>query len=341
MDDYNKDIGIAGIGAYIPKGRMTARDISERTKGVWAENAVIKKLGIVEKPVADKHEGTQFMAAQAAQAAIDDAGIDPLEIDLVIDDSGEWKEYPITTSSLYTVNEIKANNAWGFDYQQRCCSFISALKVAKDLMIADPKTNCVLLSGGYRDGDLIDFTDKRASMFMAFSDGAGAVILKKNHGKNLLLDSYILADACMARDAGMEYGGIVNPIDSSNLNKAQKSLTLLNEKHMKERLGEVAVPNYLKCIKNAFSNSSLQQEQMDYLAISHFKPSLFSLMLEELGLTHEQTVYLDHYGHIGQIDPVLSLKLGIEQKKIKDGTIISMVAAGLGYVWAANVVRWG
>jgi 3-oxoacyl-[acyl-carrier-protein] synthase-3 len=55
----------------------------------------------------------------------------------------------------------------------------------------------------------------------------------------------------------------------------------------------------------------------------------------------EQTVYLEDYGHLGQIDQILSLHLGLQQKKISKGTIVSMIAAGIGYAWGANVIRWG
>ena len=64
-------------------------------------------------------------------------------------------------------------------------------------------------------------------------------------------------------------------------------------------------------------------------------------MVAELGLTPEQTVYLEDYGHIGQIDQILSLALGLEQGKIVDGTLVTMIAAGIGYVWASTCVRWG
>ena len=64
-------------------------------------------------------------------------------------------------------------------------------------------------------------------------------------------------------------------------------------------------------------------------------------MLADLGLTEEQTIYLEDYGHIGQVDQIPSLKLALEQGKVKDGTVISMIAAGIGYTWAANVIKWG
>ena len=64
-------------------------------------------------------------------------------------------------------------------------------------------------------------------------------------------------------------------------------------------------------------------------------------ILKSLGLSDQNTIYLENYGHLGQIDQILSLHLGLQEKKIKDGTIISMISAGIGYAWAANVISWG
>ena len=81
--------------------------------------------------------------------------------------------------------------------------------------------------------------------------------------------------------------------------------------------------------------------QMGYLAGLHFKRSMYEFIVQELGLTMEQTIYLEEYGHMGQIDQILSLHLAQQQGKVKSGTIISMIAAGIGYAWGANVIRWG
>ena len=68
---------------------------------------------------------------------------------------------------------------------------------------------------------------------------------------------------------------------------------------------------------------------------------MFGYMLTELGLTPEQSIYLEHYGHIGQIDQILLLHLAQERNLLKPGTVVSMIAAGIGYAWGANVIRWG
>ena len=64
-------------------------------------------------------------------------------------------------------------------------------------------------------------------------------------------------------------------------------------------------------------------------------------MVESLGLRPDQSIYLEKYGHVGQVDQILSLHLALQEGKVKDGTVVSMIAAGIGYVWSANVIKWG
>lgn len=335
------NVGIVGTGIYIPEGRMTAKEISEASKGIWTEEAVIEKLGIVEKTIPGKDDGTQEMGVRAGLDALERTGIDPKEIDLVICMGEEWKEYPLTTSGIYIQEKIGATNAWAIDVQQRCCTTVAALKIARDMMVADPDINTVMVVGGYRNGDFVDYADKNMSMMYNLSAGGGAIILKKNYGKNLLLGTHMVTDGTMARDAGVEYGGTEKPITPDNIDEAYKSLRLFDAKHMKDRLNEVSMDNWYYCIDKAFEKSGIAKEELGYLAVLHFKYSQHKAMVESLGLSEDQSIYLSHYGHIGQVDQILSLHLALEQGKVKDGTVISMIAAGIGYAWAANVIKWG
>ncbi len=335
------NVGIVGTGIYIPSEFMTAKEISEKTLGTWTEEAVIEKLGIIKKPIAGKHEGTQEMGALAAMDVLKRTGIDPMDIDVILGIGEEWKEYPLTTSALYIQDRIGAWNAWGIDLANRCCTTVTTMKMAKDMMIADDSINTVLIAGGYRNGDFVDYTDKDMSMMYNLGGGGGAIILQKNYNKNLLLGSHIIADGSLSRSAGVEIGGTVNPITGDNHQEASKSLRLMEAKRMKDRLNEVSMPNWDKCIDESLRKSDLTREDIDFMAILHMKRSGHMFILNEYNLREDQSIYLEHYGHIGQIDQILSLHLGLDSGQIKDGSIVSMVAAGIGYVWAANVIRWG
>ncbi len=338
---HKNHVGVVGTGIYLPSHVLKAKDIAAKTNGVWTESAVIEKLGIRQIYVPGDSDGTQAMAVKAAKDALKNTGVNPLDIDLIIGIGEEWKEYPLTTSALYVQGQIGADNAWGIDVQNRCSTGVSALKIAKDMMLADEHINLVMIVGGYRNGDFVDFQDKHMSMMYNLSAGGGAIILKKNHHKNLLLGSHIIADGTLARTAGVTIGGTAEPINRDNLDKAYQSLKLMAPEKMKARLNEVSMSNWFSCIDQALDKSSLKRNDIDYLAILHIKRSGHKGMLDALGLDDSQTIYLEDYGHIGQIDQILSLHLALQQNKVKAGSVICLIAAGIGYVWGASIIRWG
>lgn len=135
--------------------------------------------------------------------------------------------------------------------------------------------------------------------------------------------------------------GQINPITCDNVAEAQISLRLLDPVRMKDRLNEVSMPNWEKCIDESLRKSNLTREDIGFLNILHIKRSGHLAMLKSLNLIEKQAIYLEDYGHIGQIDQILILHLAVQSGQIKPGTVISTIAAGIGYVWAANVIKWG
>ena len=336
------NVGIVGVGTYLPKNIMTAKEVSDATNGVWSEEAVREKLGIKQKymPSGEACDGTQEMGALAALKCLENTGVDPLEIDAILCITEEWKEYPLTTSACYVQDRIGAKNAWGIDVQNRCCTAVSAMKMAKDILIADDEMNMILVCGGYRNCDMIDYTDSGVSFMFNLGAGGGAILLKKNYGKNLLLGTHLMSDGSVVHTCGSKVGGIVNPVTAENV-KEMNMLRLMDSPKMKGLLNTVSMPNWYHCIDEALRKSGKTRADIDYLAILHIKRSGHKAMLADLGLTEDQTIYLEDYGHIGQIDQILSLELALKEGKVTPGSTVCMIAAGIGYTWAANIIQWG
>lgn len=344
----SEPIGIVGYGLYFPSTKMSAADIAAATAGQWSEKAVVEKLGIVEKSVPGEDDGTQEMGVRAAQDALQRTGVNPKDIDLILCMGEEWKEYPLTTSGIYIQEQIGAQNAWSIDVQQRCNTTVAAIKIACDMMTADPDIKTTMIVGGYRNGDFIDYTDPAVSFMFNLAAGAGAIILQRGHKKNRILGTHIITDGSLARDAGVLLGGTKHPIENlpeEELAKVRangnRTLRVFEPEHMKNRLNEVSMPNWYKCIDRALEKAGKTRADMGFLNVLHFKPSMYDALLKDLGLTREQSVYLDHYGHVGQVDAVIVMDEGEKQGKLKDGTLMVMIAAGIGYVWGACIIAWG
>lgn len=336
-----KHVGIMGFGMYLPATTLSAKDVSDLTGGCWSEEAVIGKLGFEKKTIAGEKDGTQEMGYLAALDCLKNTEVDPMEIDAIICIGEEWKEYPLTTSAIYIQEKIGAYRAIGFDIAQRCCTEITALKIAKDMMLSDENINTILVCGGYRNGDFIDYKNNRVSFMFNLAAGGGAVMLRKNYGRNELLETSIITDGSFARDVGVIYGGTENPINGENLENAYKALDVMDVEGMKARLNEKSTPNFLKVIRDSLKKSGYSEKDIDYLAMIHFKYSAHKYILNELGVPESKSIYLKDYGHLGQLDQILSMKLALEEGKIKDGDIVVTVGAGIGYAWAANTIKWG
>ncbi|WP_088006997.1 3-oxoacyl-ACP synthase [Indiicoccus explosivorum] len=332
-------IGIAGTGTYLPQQTMTAEEIGQAS-GLPAE-VIRTKLGIVQKPVAGPEEHTVQMGIWAAQEALRKGKVDPKSIDVVIYIGEEHKEYPLWTAAIKIQQEIGAYHAWAFDVALRCGTTIMAMKVAKSLMMADSGIRTVLLAGGYRNHDFIDYTNDRTRFMFNLAGGGAAMILKRDHPSNLLLESEIMTDGSFSEDVIVPVGGTKSPLTAAHLSEGLYRLDVPDPAGMKQRLEQKSMANFLHVIRRSLAKSGYTERDIRYLAILHMKRSAHDFVLNELGLDPNQAIYLEEYGHIGQMDQILSLELAERQQLLKDGDIVVMVSAGIGYAWGAATIKWG
>jgi 3-oxoacyl-[acyl-carrier-protein] synthase-3 len=339
-------MGIVSTGTFFPETHITAGEIS-RQSGL-PEWVVREKLGIDGKFVADPDTHPNGMAVRAARKAIDKAGIDPMEIDVVLCTTEEWREYLLWTTAIDLAHEIGAKNAWGLDVHTRCATTIAALKMARGLMADDPAVNTVLIGGGYAISHFIDLADVDTSFLLNIGAGAGAMIVKREWPENRVLGDHLIADGTMSRHVIVPASGTVRHPTDEAVAGGDFKFRLVEPEAMKARLGEVSIANWLECVDVALAKSGAKRDgtpytraDIDFFNMSLVKPSAHREMLEHLGLTEEQSVYLSDIGHIGEQDAIINIEAGIEQGQLKPGHTMAVLAAGIGYVWAGAIVQWG
>lgn len=338
MPDSKTTVGIVSAGVYIPQTFITAADIA-RMSGI-PENVLADKMGIRRKPVPGPNDHTNAMALWAAQDAFDQTSIQPADVDLVLCTTEEWKEYPLWTAGIKLAYDLGARRAWAIDVQMRCATTMATLKMAKGMMLSDPDLNTVLIAGGYRNGDLIDYTNSRSRFVFGLSAGGGALLLQKNYPHNHLLESAVMVDGSFSLDVLIPAGGTVEPITAEAIAARRNKIDVPDPEGMKARLDSLSFQNFLAVIDKALEKSGLTRGDIGYLNILHMKPSAHQFVLHELGLREDQSYYLGDYGHIGQHDQALSIKKGLETGRLRPGMVMVMVAAGIGYAWSASVVKW-
>ncbi len=337
MSEIN--IGLVAAGSYIPQTYITAAEIARAT-GI-PEDVLIKKFGLIRKPIPGPHDHTNAMGLWAAQDALAQCAIKPEDIDLVLCTTEEWKEYPLWTAGIKLAYDLGARRAWAIDVQNRCATTMAAIKMAKAMMLGDPDLNTVLIAGGYRNGDWVDYANPRSRFLVNLSCGGGAILLQKNYPRNRVLESAVRVDGSFSLDVIVPIGGTVQPATPEAIAAHQNRLDVPDPEGMKDRLDKLSMQNFLGVVDEALTKSGLMRKDIGYLNILHMKRSAHDFILSELGLREEQSFYLNEYGHLGQQDQALSIKKGLETGRLRDGMVMVMVAAGIGYAWSASVVRWG
>jgi len=330
------EVGVLSAAIWLPSTFEDSHYIAKET-GV-PEKVVREKMGIVRKCRASKDIHPSTMAINAAKKAL--KNIDPLSIDMVIWTGSEYKDYIVWTAGIFVQKELGLKNAFAYDISARCGNKILGITLAKSMMLSHPHIKRVLLCGGHRTGDLVNYKDPSARFLNNLSDGGSAMVLEKypaTSAINPILNSSIITDGDFSCDVIVPAGGTKLP---TRQHPAEEStyLTVPDMDSMRVRLEERSIENFIKVIKTASSQSMTRP--IDYLALLHMKKSAHDAIVERCELKPEASIYLDHYGHFGAPDQVLSLGLAEKEQRIKKGDHVVLASAGIGYMWSAVSMRY-
>lgn len=331
--------GILSLATYIPRSYHDADYIA--SKSDTPADIIRTKLGWRQKNVPGPGDGCVAMGIKAARKALYNSGLEPDDIDLVIWSGEEVKEYRNWPVGPKIQKELKLKNAWSFDMQQRCGTTLVALKLAKDMIRADPDLKNVLIATGYRNSDLIHYGNNRVRWMFYLAAGGAACIVQRNCHKNEIMAGEIMSDGSFAWDVYVPEGGSAKPMSVEGLENNRQYLDVMDPVGMKDRLEKLSLSNWLICIDKALAKTGHKRSDVDYLATLLVKRSAHDYLMNQLGLEPEQTRYLAEFGHHGQNDQILSLELGMEEGRLKDGDLVLMISAGIGYAWDALTMRWG
>jgi 3-oxoacyl-[acyl-carrier-protein] synthase-3 len=328
-------IGIVSYGLYLPDRFETAKDISRRS-GISLETII--RLGIERKCIPSDDDQPVAMAVSAAQGALQRAEgiVSPEEVDVVIWTGEEYKDYVAQTAAIRLQEEICCRKAWAFDLVAQGVSSIQGLRLASDLITGDESINTVLLAGGTRNIDLVNYGNHDTTFLLSYSASGAAILLKRDFGSNSLVSTAFQVDSEMADEVYVPGGGTEIPFSHDNLNSDIMFYQVPRPHVVKEYLSE----RWARALVG-ISRSILPAKKPDYLALRHLSTDDRNTVLEELGLSTEQSVALDEWGHHGTNDVIISLDLGIKSGMIQDGSLIAMVTGGIGFTYAACLVQWG
>lgn len=327
-----RKVGLVATASYLPERWLTAAEIGELA-GI-PEQVIVEKFGLRGKHIAAPDEHVSDLSVRAAQALLDETGIDPASIDVVLYYGSMYKDYAVWQAAPHIAHRIGATNAFAVEYDNVSHGTSIALRVARDLLRAEQELQRVLVVAACRESYLLDYANTRSRFMFNFGDGAVAGLLVGDADRNELLGAHAITDGSYSLQVKVPGGGSVDP-------DGYRFLDVADPAAMKGGLDEVSLPNFVAVARGAVERSGLRLEDVAVVCPLHTKRSMFEALLSGLGMREDQAVYLDDTGHMSGVDPLLGLDRAVRDGRVGDGDVVLLLSAGTGYTWAASTVRWG
>lgn len=322
--------GILGTGIYLPEKRLTNFDLEKivDTSDTW----IRERSGIVERRIASEEEATSDMCYYAAREAIDNAGISPEQIDLIII-ATVTPDMAFPATGCIVQEKLGAAKAAAFDLEAGCTGFIYALSIAVH-MIGARTYDYVLIVGAETFSRIINWKDRGSCVL--FGDGAGAAVVGP------VPDGYGFLSICLgAEGEGGKF--LYQPAGGSRLPASQETVARnLHTIHMHGReVFKFAVRVMGDTALETLKRAGLSKKDVDFLIPHQANIRIIDAALRRLGLPSSKVyINLDRYGNISSASIPIALHEALGENKIKIGDTVLLVAFGAGLTYGGAVLKW-
>ncbi len=326
----SNNIGIVGTGFYVPKKILTNFDLEKivDTTDEWIRT----RTGIEERRIADDKEAASDLAAKAGAKALENANINPKDIDLLIL-ATHFPDHYFPSTACITQHKLGLENAVCFDLSAACSGSIYSLFVAESLM-KNSNYDTAMIIGTEIFSRTVDWKDRNTCVL--FGDGAGAIIIKKGlKGKNIISFDFG-SDGTGADLLKIPAGGSRLPTTNITIEQRQHFIKMEGKKVYKFA-NKMMVDSVIK----ALDKVDLTRKDIDLLIPHQANIRILKAVAKKLHLPLEKImINLEKYGNTSAASIPIALDEAITQGKIKKGDIVVLTAFGAGLTWGAIVIRW-
>ncbi len=322
--------GILGMGMSVPEHVLTNYELSQRvdTTDEW----IVTRTGIRERRVADASTATSDLATAASLQALQEAGVDASEIDLVLCATASG-DYVWPATACIVQGRIGAKRAGAFDLSAACSGFCYALATAAGF-IESGVMRRVLVIGADTLTKQLNWDDR--STCILFGDGAGAAVLGPCSAEEGILASVLAADGGSVEAIWIPAGGSRTPTTAESLERRLNCISMEGKE-----VYRFAVNIVPEVILEALKRACLTAEDIDLLVMHQANVRIMRAASDRLGIPWEKVfVNLDRYGNTSAGSIPIALSEAQAQGRLQRGSVVVTVGFGAGLTWAANVIRW-
>ncbi len=323
-------IRFAGTGSYMPEEVLDNDHFSAYldTTDEW----IRARTGIRERRRSSEEETTSVLATKAAEQALEDAGMDALDIDLIVCATAT-PDYLFPSTASIIQGNLKAVNAGAFDVSAACAGFMHAAAIAAGLISAGINHN-VLIVGAERLSRFVDYEDRATCVI--FGDGAGAAVLtKSNNPQQSVIYCNLGCDGTRTKDICLPAGGSRHPASATTVAERMHYM------HMRGRdVYKFAVVKMQQVIDTALKETGMQASDLKMVIPHQSNLRIIESVRERMKLPIEQfAINIDRYGNTSAASVPVALDEARRAGKLEEGDKILMIALGAGLTWGTMIVQ--
>ena len=320
---------ITAVGGYVPDFVLSNQVLETlvETNDEW----ITSRTGIKERRLLkEKGKGTSYLAIKAAQDLISRNNIDPTTIDLLIM-ATTTPDMLVASTGVYVASQIGAVNAFSYDLQAACSSFLFGMSTAA-AYVESGRYKKVLLIGADKMSSIIDYTDRATCII--FGDGAGCALFEPYHEGLGLQDEFLRSDGIGREYLKIDAGGSILPSSKE---------TVENRQHFVFQDGKTvykyAVSGMADVSEKIMERNNLVKEDVDWLIAHQANKRIIDATASRIDLEEEKVLVNIHkYGNT--TSGTLPLLLWDFEKKFKKGDNLIFAAFGGGFTWGAIYLKW-
>jgi 3-oxoacyl-[acyl-carrier-protein] synthase III len=321
---------ILGTGHYVPSKVVSNFDLEKivDTSDAW----IAERTGIHRRHFADDGEVTSDMATAAGRRALEAAGLNVADVDMIIVGtiSGDT---PMPACAVHVQQKLGATEIPAFDISAACAGFVYGMTIA-DQFIANGTANCILVIGVELLSRLMNWSDRITCVL--FGDGAGAVVLgaAKDDGRGILTNC-IFTDGSLGGALHIPGGGSAEPLTTLGVERKRNKVHMTGSEVFK-----VAIKNLTSASTLAIKAAGLTSKELDWVVAHQANRRIITQVSDRLGLPLDKFVLnIEEYGNTSSASIPIAFDEAVRDGRIKPGHAVLFCALGAGISWGASIVR--
>ncbi len=321
---------IIGTGSHVPSQVVTNKDLEAKvdTTDQWIRT----RTGIVQRHIASDQEPNSFLATQASRKALDMAGVEPEELDLIIVGT-LTPDMPMPSVACLVQKELGAIHAGAFDLSATCSGFLYSLSVADKFVRTDPDSK-ILVVGSEVLSRRTNWEDR--STCILFGDGAGAAVVTGTSEDRGIESTHLHADGSLWELLAIRGLGTAHPVNQELLDKGWQYIQMQGREVFKH-----AVRALEAVTGEALEANGWNGHDVDLLISHQANMRILDFLRERLGLDREKVfINIHKYGNTSAASVPIALDEANRSGRLKPGMKILMVSFGGGFTWGSVAMRW-